>query len=111
MADKLLTSYDGSFENCIRKADRSAQALLQLVINEFPCFRDEAFFAGQRVSIYKRAQILIGDIWSCFRGQGLGQFDDIETITMFADYRIPQVLVHFGALEYSTDLMELLKKG
>lgn len=111
IADKLLTSYGGSFENCIRKANGSAQALLQLVITEFPCFRDEAFFAGQQVSIYKRAQILIGDIWSCYRGQGLGQFDDIETVTMFADYRVPQVLVHFGALEYSSDLLELLKKG
>lgn len=39
------------------------------------------------VAIYKRAQILIGDIWACFRGQGLGQFNDIDTITMFADYR------------------------
>lgn len=88
VAAKLLTSYDGSFENCIRKANRSAQALVQLVVEDFPCFRDEAFFAGQRVSIYKRAQILIGDIWSCYRGQGLGQFDDIETVTMFADYRV-----------------------
>jgi len=39
------------------------------------------------VAMYKRAQILIGDIWACFRGQDLGQFNDIDTITMFADYR------------------------
>ncbi|KAL7737635.1 hypothetical protein ACLKA6_007743 [Drosophila palustris] len=29
---------------------------------------------------------------------------------MFADYRIPQVLVHFGSLEYTPELLELLKK-
>jgi hypothetical protein len=39
------------------------------------------------VAIYKRAQILIGDIWACFHDQGLGHFKDIDTITMFADYR------------------------
>jgi hypothetical protein len=39
------------------------------------------------VSLHKRAQILIGDIWACFQGEGLGAFDDIDTITMFADYR------------------------
>jgi hypothetical protein len=39
------------------------------------------------VAIYKRAQILIGDIWACFHGEGLGYFSDIDTITMFADYR------------------------
>jgi len=27
---------------------------------------------------------------------------------MFADYRVPQVLVHFQALEYNTDLNEAL---
>lgn len=39
------------------------------------------------VAIYKRAQILIADIWSSFRGTGFGEFHDIDTITMFADYR------------------------
>lgn len=39
------------------------------------------------VAFYKRAQILIADIWACFEGQGLGNFSDIDTITMFADYR------------------------
>lgn len=39
------------------------------------------------VAIYKRAQILIADIWSSFRGTGFGEFCDIDTITMFADYR------------------------
>ncbi|EDW04365.1 GH22266, partial [Drosophila grimshawi] len=44
------------------------------------------------------------------RGEGLGHFNDIEKVTMFADYRVPQVLVHFGSLEYSSELMELLKQ-
>lgn len=108
---KLLDVYNGNFENCIKKANGCAQDLLKLIIDEFPCYRDEAHFAGQRVSIYKRAQILIGDIWSCYRGEGLGHFNDIGTITMFADYRVPQVLIHFGSLEYSPDLMKLLKTG
>ena len=37
--------------------------------------------------ILKRAQILVADLWACFEGQGLGAFTDIDTITMFADYR------------------------
>jgi len=39
------------------------------------------------VAIYKRAQILIADIWSSFRGTGFGEFRDIDSLTMFADYR------------------------
>lgn len=39
------------------------------------------------VAIYKRAQILIADIWSSFSGIGFGEFHDIDKLTMFADYR------------------------
>uniref|UniRef100_A0A336MSR8 Queuosine 5'-phosphate N-glycosylase/hydrolase n=1 Tax=Culicoides sonorensis TaxID=179676 RepID=A0A336MSR8_CULSO len=105
----LLDKYDGSFINCVKKANKSAKSLLQLIIDEFPSFRDEATFNGLKVGIYKRAQILIGDIWACFRGQDYGEFTDInETITMFADYRVPQVLIYFGALEYSRQLNDIL---
>lgn len=63
------------------------------------------------VSFYKRAQILVGDIWACFRGEGLGAFYDIDYITMFADYRVPQVLIHFGAIRYSNPLLSRLQCG
>lgn len=108
---KLLDKFDGNFENCVRKCRNSAMLLLDLIVNEFPCFRDEAVFAGERVFILKRAQILIGDIWACYRGSGLGFFDDIMKLTMFADYRVPQVLVHYGALEYSQELLQILDAG
>ena len=65
---------------------------------------------NKSVAIYKRAQILIADVWACFEGQSHGEFKDIDTITMFADYRIPQALMYFGALEYSETLKEYLRK-
>lgn len=49
--------------------------------------------------------------WACFGGQGYGHFEDLDYITMFADYRVPQVLVHFGAMTYDDYLMQLLKEG
>lgn len=108
----LLEKYEGDFANVIKSANQSASELLKIICEEFPCFRDEAIYNGQRVSILKRAQILVGDIYACFKGEGLGYFKDInETITMFADYRVPQVLVHFGSLVYSDELMKDLKNG
>ncbi|KAJ9601790.1 hypothetical protein L9F63_000082, partial [Diploptera punctata] len=114
---KLIEKYNGTFVTCLKECNKSCQKLLQTIVQDFPCFKDEATYQGHRVAIYKRAQILVGDIWACFRGKGLGQFDDIETITMFADYRVPQVLIHYGAMKYSEELMEklttaqLLKNG
>ncbi|KAJ1867711.1 hypothetical protein LPJ78_000763 [Coemansia sp. RSA 989] len=107
----LLTKYGGKFINVVKQSQNSAARLVELIVRDFPCFRDTHEFLGQRVELYKRAQILVADIWACFEGQGYGQFDDIDCITMFADYRVPQALCHFGALEYSPRLMEYLKQS
>lgn len=63
------------------------------------------------VTFYKRAQILIADLWGCFEGVGPGYFSDIDSITMFADYRVPQVLKYYNAIEYSDDLKSFLKRN
>ncbi|EEC01060.1 conserved hypothetical protein [Ixodes scapularis] len=107
----LCTSYGGEFANCILRSNRSCQKLLDELVTNVPSFRDEGIFNGVPVSFYKRAQILVADIWACFGGQGLGEFEDIGTLTAFADYRVPQVLAHFGALRYSERLSSLLQSG
>ncbi|XP_072926875.1 queuosine 5'-phosphate N-glycosylase/hydrolase isoform X1 [Hemitrygon akajei] len=107
----LLEKFDGSFLNCIKKSENNAQKLLQLVVENFPSYRDEAMFQGKKVAFYKRAQILVADIWGLLEGKGYGLFHDIASLSMFADYRIPQALVYFGAMKYSQELMEKLKQG
>ncbi|GCC24894.1 queuosine 5'-phosphate N-glycosylase/hydrolase [Chiloscyllium punctatum] len=107
----LLEKFDGSFLNCIKKSENSAQKLLQLVVENFPSYRDETIFQGKKVAFYKRAQILVADIWGLLEGKEDGAFHDIASLTIFADYRIPQVLVHLGAMKYSEKLMEKLKQG
>lgn len=43
--------------------------------------------SGRQLFFYKRAQIWAGDLYGCFRGQGLGAFADIGQLTMFAGER------------------------
>lgn len=85
-------------KNCIKKLFQERDKC----VNNCFCFS---------VSFYKRAQILVGDIWACFKGEGIGKFLDIDYLTMFADYRIPQILLHFGAIRYSNALMTKLESG
>lgn len=66
---------------------------------------------GKRVSFYKRAQILVADAWGIMEAQGEGDLVNMDWLTMFADYRIPQALVYLGVLRYSDGLMEALKNG
>ncbi|KAA8650929.1 queuosine 5'-phosphate N-glycosylase/hydrolase [Aspergillus tanneri] len=106
----LCKDFDGSFLNCIYSANYSAVALVNLLAESFPCFRDETTFQGKRVRLYKRAQILIADLWACFNGESFGEFYDIDKITMFADYRIPQMLHQLGCLRYSPSLETHIRK-
>ena len=77
---------------------------------------------GKQVFFYKRAQILVGDLWAAFGRQtnftkssdDLGvpasetrnhcNFPDISELTMFADYRVPQLLREEGLLVYAEEL-------
>lgn len=106
----LFEKFDGSFDNVVKQAEKSAVKLLQLIVQNFPCFRDEAVYKGKNIAIYKRAQILVGDIWACHKGKDVGEFVDIDEITMFADYRVPQSLLDFGVFEYTDDLLQRLKQ-
>lgn len=108
----LLEKWNGSFYNCILAADGSAAKLLEIIVENFESFRDFATFCGQKVSFLKRAQILVSDVYSALHEKDSAcNFEDIGILTMFADYRVPQALAYLGALEYSPELMELLRSG
>ena len=105
----LYSSYDCRFANIVAAANQSAVSLVNLLVDTFPSFRDSHSFGNHTVHLHKRAQILVSDIWGCFNnnssGYGYGLFHDIDTaITMFADYRIPQMLHSLGVLLYSPQL-------
>jgi len=107
----LVDNYQGSFAFMIEKCHQSAKKLLELITTSFKGFQDESVYRNQRVSFYKRAQIVIADIWACFEGKTWGHFNDIEAITMFADYKVPQGLLHLDVLKYTNKLMEKLQNG
>lgn len=77
---------------------------------DFVCFRDEHRFDGRKkpVRLLKRAQIFVADLWACFNGESWGEFGDIDKITMFADYRVPQILASLGCIGYSPVLHTLI---
>jgi hypothetical protein len=68
----------------IEDAKNSAAGLVNLLAEKFNCFRDEGTFENKKVRFLKRAQIFVADIWAAFDGEGYGEFNDIDKITMFA---------------------------
>jgi hypothetical protein len=109
----LLQEYNCSVARLIESAEGSAATLVNILARDFCSFRDEHRVEGRRkpVRFLKRAQIFAADVWACFEGESYGGFRDIDKLTMFADYRVPQILSSMGCIFYSPQLTEAIRKG
>ncbi|GMI04904.1 hypothetical protein TrRE_jg5087, partial [Triparma retinervis] len=109
LGDGLLHRHSGSATSMLSSAGRSADRLVDIITRDFPAFRDEAVdLDGRRRCFYKRAQIATADLWSALGRKGDADFEDIGLLTTFADYRVPQVLRHYGGLKYSKELAKIV---
>lgn len=102
-----------------------------MVVGTFPSFRDEAVYEGQKrayrcivllrktltspaVCFWKRAQILVAEAWAAFYPSDAAPHPlfpndaAISGLTMFADYRVPQILNHLQILNYPRALVKKL---
>ena len=100
----------------LKKANHSAVRLINILINKIPSFNDIApplpYYSNPKpLKFYKRAQILIADLWACFCNTSYGHFTDIDKLSMFADYRVPQILHSLGCIRYSPFLINLINSG
>jgi hypothetical protein len=106
----VQSTYGGSFAAFVASAGRSAAALVDLLCS-MPTYDDRVTYRGRAVPFLKRAQITAHDLAGAFGGQGLGRFDDIDDLTMFADNLVPHVLRLDGVLAYDRALIEAIDAG
>ncbi len=104
----ILKKY-GSAGNFILSSNNQLSILIPKIAFELYSFQDHFWHNGQRIYFWKRAQILAMDIYGGFAGRGLGYFKDLGYPTAFPDYKLPQILNHYGILEYSPTLEVLIK--
>lgn len=95
---RTIEYFEGEFANVVKKANHSAVKLLDLLTSFYNNFQDVAVYKGEQVCLYKRSQILIGDLYGAFKGKDYGFFEDIEEVTTFPDYRVPQILNHYDVI-------------
>ncbi|MCL5970154.1 MAG: queuosine salvage family protein [Patescibacteria group bacterium] len=109
----LKKEYDGKFINALESAKFDAIKIVNLILSDFPCFRDIVAIDNKKVYFLKRAQICALD----FSNLKKKKIKNIETLTAFADYKIPQMLRKFGIISYSKELEDkidnyvLIKEG
>jgi len=101
----LIEQFDGSAMALIESSNhKKAPTLVQQLVDHFPGFCDYCYSPGggkkQRIAFLKRAQICVGD-WNAALKLDL---PDMDKLTTFADYRVPQLLRHCNVLIYSKRL-------
>jgi hypothetical protein len=106
----LRDRWGGDVTALIASARGGAARLTRLLASEFASFDDVATYAGRPVRFYKRAQICVADLYGALGGRGLGAFADLDQLTAFADYKVPQVLRRLGVLVYDDHLASLVDR-
>jgi len=116
----IKNKYDGLCYNFVKACNKDATKLVKQVVDEFWCFRDQAIYNGEQIFFYKRAQILVSDIYLAYldikEAKKTNEENDIinftkntiSQLTMFADYRVPQILRAKGLLKYDKHLTDLV---
>lgn len=136
MAGVVNSHFNGSYTEMIYQSGYDSDRLLDMIVSRMTGFQDHGVYKGKQVFYYKRAQILVGDInevlvmfkktliyksfnsinnsrlkipekhldmLSKMKKNGL---QNIENLTCFADYRVPQVLNYFEVINYSENLQK-----
>lgn len=85
----------------INDAKNDVIKFVDSIIKTFPSFKDESEFNGRIVGFYKRAQILAMDLNLVLSQHGIIPFNNIERLTAFADYKLPQLFRDEGIFKYS----------
>lgn len=106
----LRRRHGGSFRRLVAAARGKGTRLVQELIH-MPLFYDVAHYDSITVPFYKRAQLTAADLALAFNGEGPGAFDDLDTLTIFADNLVPHVLRCDGVLVYSASLSDAVDGG
>jgi hypothetical protein len=88
------------------RAFNNGRGIVELLVANFPSFRDRRFYKGYHLEFNKRAQLLV----MMYHGRAVNSggryplIEDIEDIGPIADYDVPKALHFLGVLEYSPRL-------
>ena len=107
----LIERFDGRFIHAVESVGRQAWPLAELLMNAFDSFRDVSTYRGRPVYFLKRAQITALDLSVAWEAHGHSPLTGLETLTAFADYRLPQALRHLEILQLSADFADAVERG
>lgn len=107
-AQFLLLQHKGSTVHFAASCDFSAPKIAVAAVQYLPSYRDGSLYEDTWTWTLKRAQILPSDLSQLTQKYPNFHIVDLQALTAFADYRLPQVLRHYGVLQYSERLADII---
>jgi len=106
MGRLIMSKYKGSFVNLLEYNDYNLLSIMKSILDDVSTFRDITVYKGRQIFMYKRVQILAADLYSALTEwqEKKIKMTGVEHLTMFPDYRVPQILNELNILEYSDEL-------
>lgn len=102
-ANVFEKEFDFDLRNILKKCDYDALCLVDLLVKKFPkAFNDKVNYNKKEIYFYKKAQVLL----SYIDNLDIDNYSikNVDKLTAFADYRLPQALRQYGILQYDTSL-------
>jgi hypothetical protein len=100
----LSDRFAGRFIDAVDQVAQDASGIVEILAREFTSFRDVGSHSGEPVVFLKRAQICAADLHRTLIANNLKGLSGLSRLTVFADYRLPQLFRHVGALRLSAEL-------
>lgn len=95
----------------VRSAGGSAPQLVDLLVQQCPSWADVRTWEGATLRFCKRAQLLVSMLIGRLGGEGLGSFTSVDALSVFADYRLPQVFRGKGVMRLDDGLARRITAG
>lgn len=103
LAKGITEKFDGNSGMLVHDLD--AETFLKK-LTSLDSFNDESIFVGHKVYFWKRAQLEVKMFGDIYESKSVKPIKNIEILTAFADYKVPQLLRHLNILCYSPELSE-----
>jgi hypothetical protein len=98
----LRDSFNGQAMNLLLQSEMNTDKIVSLLLDKFPTFNDSAIWEKNKVLFLKRAQIFVSDL--SFTGLLELTIKNLDHLTVFSDYKLPQIFESLGVLKYNSEL-------
>lgn len=109
LAKNILSIYKGNSDLLLKSSQNCAGRMLKR-LSIMSCFKDQSNYKKQTIFFLKRAQLQVKMYSDIYQGKTGKPLRNIQILTAFADYKVPQLLRHLKILNYSPDLAEIVDK-